>query len=200
MGQKDELIQAILEAELKMFLSVQARVPVSCQRDPEGFRMTRAAQFSVWSEQTLASYRNDLENAAAQGRNLMTLKYARMENLIPKLHDDVLVENLIEQIVAIQVEWQKEMMGKYPYLMQRGRPLEEGEAPLQSTSFVNYLRGELETYSEDTLAHLYQDVTNNYSDDRNMTEAIYVHMVRSHGYASIEEAEKAAELQAKGQR
>ena len=37
--------------------------PVSCQEDPEGFRMSRAAQFSVWSEETLASYRQDLEKA-----------------------------------------------------------------------------------------------------------------------------------------
>jgi hypothetical protein len=169
MGEKEKLIQQILERELEMFLSVAAREPVSCQQDPEGFRATRAAQFSVWSEQTLASYRDDLEKAAAQDRNLMTLKYARMDNLIPKLHDDVLVENLIEQIVAIQVLWQREMATKYPHLMKRGRPLEDGEEGIQTTSFVNYLRGELETYSEDTLVHLYKDVTESHRQDRNMT-------------------------------
>ncbi len=200
MGVRDELIQEILEKELQMFLSVRAQEPVSCQQDPEGFRMTRAAQFSVWSEQTLASYREDLEKAVEQGQNLMTLKYARMEDLIPKLHDDILVDNLLDQIVAIQLAWQKEIMAKYPYLMKRGRPLEEGEEALQTTSFVNYLRGELETYSADTLAHLYRDVTESLANDRNLTQAIYENMVKSHGYASIEEAEKAAELQTKGQR
>jgi hypothetical protein len=195
---KERLIKEILEIELGMFRAVPTQEPASCQQDPEGFHMTRAAQFSVWSERTLASYRDDLEEAAAQGRNLMTLKYARMENLIPKLHEDAMVHNLIEQIVAIQVEWQKEMRAKYPYLMKRGRPLQEGEEGLQTTSFVKYLRGELETYSADTLGHLYQDVTTSYSDDRNMTEAIYQHMVKSWGYASIEEAEAAARLQRKG--
>lgn len=199
MAKRDELIQEILQTELEMFLSVQAREPVSCQQDPEGFRVNRAAQFSVWSEQTLASYREDLEKAVEQGQNLMTLKYARMEDLIPKLHDDILVDNLLDQIVAIQLAWQKEMMAKYPYLMKRGRPLEEGEEALQTTSFVNYLRGELETYSADTLAHLYRDVTESLANDRNLTQAIYENMVKSHGYASIEEAEKAAEMQAKGQ-
>lgn len=200
MGERDELIQEILERELQMFLSVRAQEPVSCQQDPEGFRVNRAAQFSAWTEETLASYRADLEMAEEQGRNLMTLKYARMENLIPKLHDDILVDNLIEQIVRIQVVWQKEMMARYPYLMKRGRPLEEGEEALQTTSFVNYLRGELETYSADTLAHLYRDVTESQGNQRNMTQAIYENLVKSHGYASIEEAEKAAKLQAKGER
>ncbi len=198
MGERDELIQEILETELKMFLSVRAREPVSCQQDPTGFRTNRAAQFSVWSEQTLASYREDLEKAVEQGRNLMTLKYARMEDLIPKLHDDILVDNLIDQIVTIQVEWQKEMMAKYPFLMKRGRPLDEGEQARRTTSFVKYLRGELETYSADTLAHLYRDVTESQTNDRNMTQAIYENLVKNHGYGSIEEAEKRAELHAKG--
>ncbi len=202
MEQRERLIQEILERELAMFLSVPAREPVSCQQDPEGFRMTRGAQFSVWSEQALASYREDLERAAEEGRNLMTLKYARMENLIPKLHEDILVENLIEQIVAIQVAWQKEMIVKYPFLMRRGRPLEEGEEGLLTTSFVRYLRGELETYSGETLAHLYRDMTESRDSDRNLTEAIYENMVRSHGYVSIDEAEQAARRQTKvkGQR
>lgn len=198
MGERDKLIQEILQTELEMFLSVQAREPVSCQQDPEGFRVNRAAQFSVWSEQTLASYRQDLERAVEQGRNLMTLKYARMEDLIPKLHDDILVNNLIDQIVMIQVGWQKEMMARYPYLMKRGRPLDDEEKVLRTTSFVKYLRGELETYSSDTLAHLYRDVTESQANEQNMTQSIYENLVKSHGYASIEDAEKSAKLQVKG--
>ncbi len=196
MGAKEALIQEILEAELGMFLSVQAQEPVSCQQDPDGFRATRGAQFSVWSEQTLASYREDLEKAVEEGRNLMTLKYARMDNLIPKLQEDILVENLIEQIVTIQVAWQKEMIEKYPYLMRRGRPLEEGDEGLETASFVNYLRGELETYSAETLAHLYKDVSESQENERNLTEAIYENMVKSHGYASVQEAESAAKAHA----
>ena len=65
---------------------------------------------------------------------------------------------------------------------------------------MSYLRGELETYSADTLAHLYRDVTESQANDQNMTQVIYENMVKNHGYASIEEAEKAAELQVKGER
>ena len=50
----------------------------------------------------------------------------------------------------------------------------------------------------DTLAHLYRDVTESHGNDRNMTQAIYEKMVKSHGYASIEEAEKSAKSQATG--
>jgi hypothetical protein len=198
MGERDDLIQEILDTELKMFLSVRAREPVSCQQDPEGFRMYRAAQFSVWSDPTLASYREDLEKAVEQGQNLMTLKYARMEDLIPKLHDDILVDNLIDQIVNIEVGWQKEMIAKYPYLMKRGRPLSDGEEGLQTTSFVNYLRGELETYSADTLAHLYSDLSERQDRNQNMAVAVYENMVKSRGFESIEEAEAAAMQVAKG--
>ncbi len=200
MSEKGALIQEILEMELQMFLAVSAREPVSCQQDPEGFRMNRAAQFSVWSEETLASYRRDLLEAVEQGRNLMTLKYARMEGLIPKLHDDALVQNLIDEIVAVQVAWQKELMVKYPHMMRRGRPLEEGDEGLLDTSFVDYLRGELETYSAETLAHLHRDVTESRASDQNMTETIYKNMVKSQGFASIEDAENAAARLTKGQR
>lgn len=192
MEQRQELIQEILDRELAMFLAVSAKEPVSCQQDPEGFRLARGAQFSVWSEDTLVSYRGDLAKAAAEGKNLMTLKYARMEDLIEELHDDIRVEERIDQIVAIQVEWQKEMMAKYPCLMMRGRPLEEGDAGIATASFVNYLRCELETYSGETLALLHRDVTESRKNKRNMTEAIYLHMVRGLGYGSIEEAEAAA--------
>lgn len=192
---RDELITQILEMELNMFLSVRARDPVSCQEHPEMFRVNRAAQFSAWSEQTLASYREDLARAEEQGENLMTLKYARMENLISNLHD-VLTEDLIDQIVAIQVEWQKEMIATYPYLMKRGRPLDQEEEAREAVSFVNYLRSELETYSADTLAHLFGDVTESRANDRSMTRVIYENLVGSYGYATIEEAEGAARREA----
>jgi len=90
------------------------------------------------------------------------------------------------------------MMARYPYLMKRGRPLDDEEKVLRTTSFVKYLRGELETYSADTLAHLYRDVTESQANEQNMTQSIYENLVKSHGYASIEDAEKSAKLQVKG--
>jgi hypothetical protein len=189
MSDKQALIEEILNCELAMFVSVPARYPAPCQSDPDGFRTTRSAQFSVWSEEALASYLDDLRTAAEQGRNLMTIKYARMENLVPELHDDPLVENVIEQVVAAQLQWQRELAARYPNLIGRGRPLEDGEDAAGATSFVTYLRGELETYSANTLACLFRDVSEAMARGENLTEGVYREMVRNLGYRSIEDAE-----------
>jgi hypothetical protein len=191
--EKEKLISQILEIELDMFVSVRSRYPVSCQDDPQGFRVMRSAQFATWSEETLQSYLSDLKTAVDEGRNLMTLKYARMENLIPSLHENPQVDNMLHEIVAVQMEWQKEMFSKYPALMSRGRPLTDLEKQNADTSFKTYLRCELETYSLMTLVHLFQDIMHKRSQEKNMTEEIYAHMVNGLGYSSLEDAEDAAQ-------
>ena len=183
---REALIEAILDRELEMFLTVPVRHRASCQDDPEGFRTFRRAQFLVCSKDTLESYAHDLTNAAQQGHNLMTLKYARMDNLIPVLNTNP----VIDEMVDIQLEWQKEMCIKYPHLMARGRPLEDNGYGY--TSFKTYLRGELETYSDATLACLWKDMLERRRKGLNMTEEIYAHMVRGLGYSSLEDAEAAA--------
>lgn len=152
----------------------------------------RSAQFMVWSEETLQSYLSDLKSAVNDGRNLMTLKYARMENKIPPLHDNPQIDNMLNEIVAVQMAWQKEMFAKYPALMSRGRPLTDSEKQQADTSFKTYLRGELETYSLMTLTHHFRDIMVNRSQEKNMTEEIYTHMVSGLGYSDLEEAEAAA--------
>lgn len=189
MNSKEALINEIIERELEMFLLVPSRYPAPCQSNPKGFRDARSTQFFVWSEETLTSYLNDLKTAADQDRNLMTLKYARMEGLIPAIHEDPLNRSLIHEIVAVQLEWQKEMIQKYPNLMGRGRPLEDGEGGGGVTSFVTYLQGELETYSGETLTCLHRDIMEAQNRDENLTETIYLHTVRKQGYRSIEDAE-----------
>ena len=189
MNRKEALVNEILERELEMFLSVPSRYPAPCQSNPQGFRDARSAQFSVWSEETLTSYLNDLKTAAGQGNNLMTLKYARMENLIPPLHERPETGALIHGIVAVQLAWQREMIRKFPHLMGRGRPLEDVEEKEGVTSFETYLQGELETYSEETLTCLHRDMMEAKSRGENLTETIYLHTVRKRGYKSIEDAE-----------
>lgn len=191
--EKEELIPKILEIELDMFVSVHSRYPVSCQEDPEGFRVMRSSQFVAWSEETLQSYLSDLKSAVDDGRNLMTLKYARMENLIPPLHENPQIDNILNEIVGVQMVWQKEMFSKYPALMSHGRPLKDTERHQADTSFKTYLRCELETYSLMTLTHLFRDIMLKHSQGKNMTEEIYLHMVEGLGYSDLEEAEDAAQ-------
>jgi hypothetical protein len=118
MSQKEVLISKILDLKLEMFLTVPTEQKASCQEYPDSFRLHRRAQFALWSENTLRSYLKDLEKAETDGSNLMTIKYARMDNLIPCRNKNP----LIQKIIDVQYRWQQEMFSKYPYLMKGARP------------------------------------------------------------------------------
>ncbi|BBO68009.1 hypothetical protein DSCA_19390 [Desulfosarcina alkanivorans] len=187
---KSEIIDRVVDKELKMFTSVKADQPVSCQDDADGFKVFRSAQFQAWSEGTLVSYLNDLEKAESEGLNLMTMKYARMERKIPSIHENPQVIQMIGEMVAIQAGWQKEMIQKYPSVMARGRPIDELSNTAAMTSFKKYLSCELETYSQMTLTHLFRDIMNCYSTGNNMSAMIYETMVKNLGYESLVAAEE----------
>ena len=143
MNERERIIEAILEIELAMFLTVNPQKTSCCQEDQEGFSLHRRAQFAPWSMQTLASYLNDLRAAQGTGENLMRMKYARMQGLIASEN----AQPLIDDIIRLTIGWQKEVFIKYPGIMSGARPLtEEGEAA-RMTSFETYARGELDTYS-----------------------------------------------------
>jgi hypothetical protein len=184
MSEKENLIEDILQRELKMFLSVHPRYPAGCQEHPDAFLVHRGAQFSVWSEEALQSYRVDLVDAEKQNHNLMTLKYARMENLIP----DLKTNPLMNEIVKMELESQREMFLHYPNILSQGRPLEDDS--MGATSFSTYLRGELETYSDRTLELLHRDIKQARDRGENRTRQLYDNLCRSLGYKSLDEAEK----------
>ena len=190
MADKQAVIKEILEIELEMFLSVRTRQRSSCQDYPESFKRHRRVQFTAWSEATLKSYLKDLKNAVQEGVNLMTVKYARMDDLIPGENKNP----LIREIVKIQYGWQEEMFGKYPCLMGGARPLSKSEDSARKTSFETYLGGELETYSGTTLELLYKDMSNKIKDGVNMSEEVYGYLVREMGYPSIDDAEMKAKI------
>lgn len=180
------LMERILDLEETMFLAVKPESPAPCQQDPATFRIMRRAQFSAWPQDALKSYCHDLTEAVKDGRNLMTLKYARMDDRIPALNTNP----LISEIAAIQIKWQYALARRYPGLIARGRPIEEAAG---SVSFKKYLTGELETYSDQTLACLGRHIRKLDADGENMAARIYQNMVTALGYASLEEAEEAAQ-------
>lgn len=183
----NSILEKIIALELEMFLAVPADGSSVCQEDPDAFRLHRRAQFSIWSEGTLQSYLDDLYRAKKNAINLMTIKYARMDDLLP-------VENSnpkIAEIVTIQSRWQAEMVEKYPHLMAGARHLSETDGSMYGTSFEAYLRSELETYSDNTLKLLHQDMLAYLKIGVNGSEKIYEHLVKEMGYNSIEEADQA---------
>lgn len=185
MGNKQDLIKEIIEHELQMFLAVRSRGRAACQENPDGFRFHRDAMFSGWPEEVLSSYHKDLLEAQLEGKNLLAIKYARMENLIPVINDN----EIIDKIVAIQVGWVKEMVEKYPYLHRRGRPVEE-DGP-DSTSTKTYLGGELETYSDLTLRLYYKYLCDCLDNGENPMQKRALAMLAGSGFDSLEAAEAA---------
>jgi hypothetical protein len=186
MIEKERIIDAILEIEMAMFLTVNSQKTSSCQEYPESFRLHRHTQFSSWSPDTLQSYLEDLLAAQGDGKNLMRLKYARMQGLEPRRNSNP----IIEDVVRLQIVWQKEMFRKYPALMGNARPLSDGVEPAQMTSFETYTRGELETYSSRTLELLLADMLLKLEKGVNMSQEVYEFLARESGYPSLAEAER----------
>ncbi|MBN1837806.1 MAG: DUF4125 family protein [Spirochaetales bacterium] len=160
-----------------MFRSVPTDEEPECRRDLEALKLHRRAQFAGWSEATCASYLQDLEQARAAGRNLMTLKYARMDDRIPPLSRNPRIAWIRQRLV----DWQREVIARYPKLMRGARTLE---------NFSTYLAAELETYSDRTLELLAGDVESCQRAGENMSLAVYQALARATGHASLEALEE----------
>lgn len=198
------MIEKILDIEWHMFSNTHnIGGKASCQDDKETFRIARSSQFEGWSEATLESYFNDLEEAKKEERNLLAEKYARMmkytsptqyskiEHMLPQLSSEV--TSLINKIAEIESEWQEKFSEKFPNIIGRGRPIRSSQDTPFSASFETYLRGELSTYSERTLKLYYEDILRSKSKQVNKSEIVYEIMMKKYGYKSLYEAERAIE-------
>jgi len=191
MTEKDRIIEAILEIELQMFLTVNPEQTSGCQEHPESFKLHRRAQFAPWSEEALGSYLEDLHAAQAHGENLMRRKYARMQGLLPPVESSP----VIEEIVRLKMDWQRAMFRDYPAVMAGARPLTAESTRAQMTSFETYARGELETYSERTLGLLNRDLLEIQAQGESLSEKVYDYLVRASGYASLKDTEMKLKVQ-----
>ncbi len=172
-GNRKELLDSIVESELDMFERVRTSEPSLCQERPETFGAMRGMAHSVLSTRTLQSYLEDLQRAKAEGRNLLTEKYARMDERIPPLK----LNPIIDDIVEIEARWMEELSRKHPHAL-RHRP-----------GFKTYLSCELETYSDDTLELYFGDVSRAEKEGRSLAEERYAKLTRQMGYGSLDELE-----------
>ena len=147
---KSELIDQITAIEQEMFVAVKTEGECACQADIDSFVFHRRVQFAAWDECTLSLYLDHIFSNWQQGVNLMTIKYARMEDQIPPYSQNPLIEKITAQSVA----WQREVREAYPKLMARSRPITDADAPPGVRSFERYFSCELETYSDDVLQSL----------------------------------------------
>ena len=198
-----DLVEEVIRREWDQFQRTENEGGrASCQGNWPMFHQMRASQFMTWPEELLRSYLDDLDEANRVGRNLVTEKYARMmastapdeyreriEPFIPRLSDERVARQ--ERVIAVQVAWARDFRGRYPKLGAAMRVLTTAEDTPEDTSFETYLRGELGTYSDRTMALYEAMVEDLQAAGRNLTEQTVANTVRLGGFADLEEAEAA---------
>lgn len=198
-----DLVEEVIRREWDQFQRTENEGGrASCQGNWPMFHQMRASQFMTWPEDLLRSYLDDLDEANRVGRNLVTEKYARMmastapdeyreriEPFIPRLSDERVARQ--ERVIAVQVAWARDFRGRYPKLGAAMRVLTTAEDTPEDTSFETYLRGELGTYSDRTMALYEAMVENLQAAGRNLTEQTVGNTVRLGGFADLNEAEAA---------
>ena len=152
--ERDDLISQIVDRETEMLVSMPAEGGQSeFQLRPEAFRLTRLMAHSAHDGEFLRSYLEDLEEARKVGRNFIAEKYARMENLIPPLNESP----LLDRIANAETRWLREASMMYPDIIKV-----EG-----SEQYRHYLRCELESLSDKTLALYSDEIKRAESQNRN---------------------------------
>ena len=188
MADKEILIDSILSLEWAMFQKVKGESPASCQQMPEKFKRIRGSLFGVWSQDALKSYLVDLETATSKEVNFLTQKYARMDNRIPPLKSDPEILKIINDIVAIETKWQKEIEIKYPALFNK---MGRGTLPTgDGTNFSIYLACELETYSDKTIHLYYLNVMDADQNHVNLALKSLYSLLINQGFQSVNQAER----------
>lgn len=191
--EKDPLIAAISGAEWQMFDKVQNEGGrAACQNDARTFAIMRYSQFAPLPQDVLESYRDDLEQAAQVGRNLLAEKYAyMMEYTDPAIFDRTLRDHLpavsaykqalCARIANRLIRDEQQFAARYPALHAQGRPTEGAQAD------DVYALGELKTYSERTLERY--DAWLRAHPEENISVSVHRVMVQLYGYDSLEAAE-----------
>lgn len=200
--EREKRIAAVVEAEWHMFTSVQNEGGrASCQDDWPTFSIMRSSQMHAWADDTLASYLADLTEAKAQGRNLPQEKYAWMmastqPEAFAKLEPHLPAQSaekraLVEALVAHQLSALEAMRPVYPHILAAMRKLRTAEDTPWETSFETYQRGELYTYSMQTLqCYQVQLMRTDYG------RVILEDMARQYGFESLEALEAALAVHA----
>ncbi len=173
----------------------------NCQGNWQTFHIMRMSQFLTWQLDLQESYKQDLERANSNGRNLITEKYARMmESTAPEIFERTIkpyIKPILEprkseqeKIILTQVKWAYDFRNRYPHLGLAMRVLKTSEDTEENTSFETYLRGELSTYSAETFAKYKTFIEDLTAKNLNLTQIIIENTVHMYGYDSLETANK----------
>ncbi len=197
---KKALVQELVRLEWEAFDKVDNEGGrADCQDDWNTFSVMRTSQYATWTEEMLRSYIHDFHTANDNGWNLIAEKYARMmestapiryeqiKDSLPKVPEEK--KEIINAIVQIQVSWMETFAEKYPKAASNARSIHAKEDTPINTSYETYLRGELETYSDETLDLYGRFIAKLCGEEKNLAEMIMYNTALLYGYESLEDLE-----------
>ena len=193
---KELLIENIVAMEWEAFDKVENEGGrADCQDDYDTFYIMRKSQYLTWNVPLLQSFLQDLKRAKDSGWNLISEKYARMMESTCKEEYDRLVDKLpfvseekkkvVEQIVAIQVGFMEAFAKEFPVVAGNARVIHTSEDTFFRTSYETYLRGELLTYSDDTLKLYGQFIVSLARENKNLAKMIMENTAHMYGYKDL---------------
>ena len=173
---KEILITDVVSNEWEMFTNTNnIGRRSSCQDQKGNFIASRAAYWNMFDEQVLSSYLNDLSNAKSNKINLAAQKYGYMmestdpdyfktiKHLLVPVSDKKL--KLVDSIMLIYMKWEESLISSS--LDNKNRVLYKQYDSKYNTSVETYMRGELTSYSEETLSIILAQFLKNVSDGEN---------------------------------
>lgn len=192
------LIENIIALEWEAFDKVDNEGGrADCQDDYETFYIMRKSQYLIWTKPLLQSFLKDLERAKESGWNLITEKYARMMESTCKEEYEKLKDRLpfvseekkavVNQIVQIQVGFMEEFAKEFPRVAGNARVIHSSEDTYFRTSYETYLRGELLTYSDETLKLYGQMIVALAENKKNPAKMIMENTAKMYGYTDLSE-------------
>ena len=195
--EKEKIIEKILEKEWKYFSNLNnIGGRADCQDNREDFIIMRKSQWETFNEETLLSYLEDLNSK----NNPLFQKYAQMmkynspeeyekiKDLLEKASEEKI--DLVNKIMSIYMNWEKEFFEKYPIFSSMGRPLYSSEDDNIETSIETYLRGELLSYSEKTLELYLNYVIYNKEKNINLAIKNMDNLAKMQGFNDSDDVEK----------
>lgn len=176
------IINRIVEYEWEMFqrLTTTQR-NLACRNNKYMFLLMRSSQWKVYPLSVQASYLNDIHQALLENRNLLFERYAYMMTLTGYLIEDKVTkiipiiekekEDLVDKIIKHHKFWYESVANKLPIATSAGRPIVYGG--VGEIDVFTYLKGELFTYSVNTLINILEAEKMMMSQNKNLVIEIY---------------------------